>query len=368
MKGAKDLKHPSNEAVFAPNIKWDMGTAYDFFISLEVLHEPETYGLRPSWAAGVRSRLPATERKFLEEVQPFIWPYHVVYNLPSPKDATAVLWALRRLPPAQRPQTLVIGPETKAEVAQVLKRVADQRRWDERDVEDFKRGVQEHKRAQVQKILPRFLKWWVQPEAFGELYLSALQAYYQVFFADEEKRLLPYLQRGLTGAQELAKRLSPAELLVELSQGVHFETTLKVSELILIPVFWSTPLVIFPQIGPDQRLFMFGVRPAEVSLIPGEMIPDTMLRALKALADPTRLRILRYLTQESLTPAQLARRLRLRAPTVTHHLNALRLAGLVHLTLEPNEERRYAARLEAIRSIFDHLQGFLESTHDFQKD
>ncbi len=368
MKRSKDLKHTSNEAMFTPNIRWDVGTAYDFFISLEVLHEPEAYGLRPSWAAGVRSRLPPVERKFLEEVQPFIWPYHWVYNLTSPKDALSALWALRRLPPEQRPQVLVINPETKDEVAQLLKRVANQRRWDEKDVEDFKRAVQEHKRAQVQKILPRFLNWWAQPEAFGELVLSALQSYYQVFFADEEKRLSTYLQSGLTGAQELAKKLSPAELLVELSQGVHFETTLKTSELILVPVFWSTPLVLFTHISPDQMLFMFGVRPTEVSLIPGEIIPDTMLRALKALADPTRLRILRYLAQESLTPAQLARRLRLRAPTVTHHLNALRLAGLVHLTLEPDEERRYTARLEAIQTIFDHLQVFLKSSHDFQKD
>src|SRR5690606_25511350 len=49
-------------------IKWDIGTAYDFFISLWVLHEPEHLGLRGSWAAGVRSRLPAPERELLQRV------------------------------------------------------------------------------------------------------------------------------------------------------------------------------------------------------------------------------------------------------------------------------------------------------------
>ena len=32
-------------------ITWDLGTAYDFFISLEVLHEPSKYGIRGVWAA-----------------------------------------------------------------------------------------------------------------------------------------------------------------------------------------------------------------------------------------------------------------------------------------------------------------------------
>ena len=53
-----------------PVIEWDFGTAYELFVSLHVLHEPEYFGLRASWAAGVRSRIPAAERKLLEDVYP----------------------------------------------------------------------------------------------------------------------------------------------------------------------------------------------------------------------------------------------------------------------------------------------------------
>jgi DNA-binding transcriptional ArsR family regulator len=108
-------------------------------------------------------------------------------------------------------------------------------------------------------------------------------------------------------------------------------------------------------------LMLFGARPMDISLVPGEAIPDTMLRALKAMADPTRLKILRYLGERPYTPSQLARLLRLRAPTVTHHLNALRLAGLVHLTLEGEGERMYQARQEAIDGTFSTLKEFLEA-------
>jgi len=97
----------------------------------------------------------------------------------------------------------------------------------------------------------------------------------------------------------------------------------------------------------------FGARPADASLIPGEVVPDRLLQALKALADPTRLRILRYLAQEPLTQAELARRLRLRPPTVTHHLHALRVAGLVHIMLQKvkDDNNRYMARQEAIQEL-----------------
>jgi DNA-binding transcriptional ArsR family regulator len=91
------------------------------------------------------------------------------------------------------------------------------------------------------------------------------------------------------------------------------------------------------------------------------MVPEAMLRSLKALSDPTRLRILNYLSLEPHAPAQLARRLRLRAPTVTHHLKALRSAGLVQLTVgEGKDEGRYAARSEALAATFASLERFLE--------
>jgi DNA-binding transcriptional ArsR family regulator len=73
---------------------------------------------------------------------------------------------------------------------------------------------------------------------------------------------------------------------------------------------------------------------------------------------------MRYLVQETLTPSELSRRLRLRAPTVTHHLSALRLAGLVHLTLQPDGERRYTARLEGLQATCVSLTDFLEADRD----
>ena len=81
-----------------PALLWEMGTGYELFISLTVLHGPEYYGVRASWAAGIRSRIPAPERKFLEEVVPFLpFPLGWVHNLPEPRDSISALWALRQI-------------------------------------------------------------------------------------------------------------------------------------------------------------------------------------------------------------------------------------------------------------------------------
>jgi len=43
-----------------------------------------------------------------------------------------------------------------------------------------------------------------------------------------------------------------------------------------------------------------------------------------------------------------------------HHLNALRLAGLVHVELEAEGEKRYTSRVEVAKDTFAALQYFLE--------
>jgi DNA-binding transcriptional ArsR family regulator len=52
--------------------------------------------------------------------------------------------------------------------------------------------------------------------------------------------------------------------------------------------------------------------------------------------------------------------LRLRAPTVTHHLHSLRLAGLVRFVMRGKHERLYFARIESVKQTYALLKTFLE--------
>jgi DNA-binding transcriptional ArsR family regulator len=349
----------------APQLIWDLGTAYDLFISLIILHDPAAFGVRAAWAAGMRSRLPTAEREFLEQAhETFHAPLHWIHHLPYPKDGRAALHALEYIPPSERLPALALSPETPPEMTALLQEVAARRDWDEADREALRAILVEHwpkKRHASAKTLADVLTWWSRPDEFGELVLDSLRAYYEVFFAEEEQRIRPALQTALEEAQELAGQLDLPALLEELSQGVRFTALPEVSELALAPSYWSDPFVFYHLVSADRMLILFGARPEDASLVPGEVVPDALLQALRALADPTRLRILRYLMDERLTPTQLAHRLRLRAPTVVHHLTALRTARLVQLTIgEEKKEVRYAARTETIQATFAALREFLE--------
>jgi len=348
-------------------LEWDSGTAYDFFASLHVVHEPDKYGLRGPWAAGVRSRLPNAERELLQQAIDTIWPFHWVYQLPRPKDASIALEVLEDMIPAERFFTLSTTPYMTEPMQEVLQNVMVRQSWSDQDVETLKTCYEEdgHKgkiKASHDKKIRQILDLWTDAAATGEGLLVALNAYYTEFFAEEERRIRPALAASLERAQALAEKLPLLELLDELSQGIQFEEDkLKMDELVLVPSYWATPLVLFSQIHSRKELFMYGARPADASLVPGEQVPDLLYQTLRALADPTRLRILRYLSDEPLTPAELSRRLRLRAPTVIHHLQALRLARLVHLTLGHDEGKRYAARPGALEATWTMLTDFISS-------
>jgi DNA-binding transcriptional ArsR family regulator len=365
-----------SQANASPTIEWDFGSAYELFASLHVLHHPDHFGLRPSWAAGVRSRIPPAERKFMEDMYPILGvPLQWIHDLPAPKDAISALWALKQVPPAQRMIQLQRLDEpahegaTAEETARIkqfhetLLRIAAEGAWTPEDAEFFVK-IFKHKNEGVKReAIERALDWWSRPKEMGEIMFSALQAYYQAFFEEEEKRITPYLRAGLEHAQELASRLPLNELFLELSQGVQLGDEFTASKFVFAPAFWTTPLIFFEKLDADTQLIVFGTRPANVSAVPGETIPDGLVRSLKALADPTRLKILFYLSRESLTPSELARKLQLRAPTVIHHLNDLRLASMVELSME-HGEKRYAIRKQALGATFDHLSAFLQGSSE----
>jgi DNA-binding transcriptional ArsR family regulator len=344
-----------------PTILWDLGTAYDLFISVTVLHQPDRFGLRASWAAGVRSRVPAPYRQVLEDAYDlFGIPVAWLYRLPAPKDAATALHALEELPAAERLPALALSPDLAPETARALQSVYERRSWDDAALDTLRAAYQHRSRPIRPRTLVNMLEWWSRPDDFGERYLAAMQSYQSVFFNEEEQRITPVLASAQAEAQRQAEKLDFPRLVEALSQGVQIAILSESAQVVLAPSYWTTPLVIYEQVSPGCMLMLYGGRPAHMTLVPGEMVPDAMLRALKALSDPTRLRILRYLSDQPQTSSQLSRLLRLRTPTMTHHMHALRLAGLVHLSVDEQGERRYSIRAEAVEGTFIALKHFLE--------
>jgi DNA-binding transcriptional ArsR family regulator len=342
------------------NLHWDPGTAYDFFISLYVLHHAADFGLRPSWAAGVRQRLSASNREFLEKVYSYTSaPLGWINALPDSKDAAVALRMLKGLAPASRLPALTLPDEFTPAERSALAGIAQRGAWTAQEYEALGNSFQRTGRKIKASGLENALNLWTKLDSSGERLLSALEEYHSAFFAEEETRLRPALEAGLAHSKEQAGRLSVEALVEELSHGVHFEGLSAARELTLVPSYWSTPFIFHGGTGAGKMLIVFGCRPEFQSVAPGADA-DLLVSALKSLSDPTRLRILRFLSEKACTPTELAHLLRLRPPTVVHHLRLLRLAKLVTVHVGENNEKCYAARLESLEDIFTSTRDFIQ--------
>jgi DNA-binding transcriptional ArsR family regulator len=97
------------------------------------------------------------------------------------------------------------------------------------------------------------------------------------------------------------------------------------------------------------------------------MFSDAVLdRALHAIADPTRRRILQVLKEGkhsevkpgSLCGGDIEERIRLSQPTISHHMAILTKAGLVEATKQ-GQWRWYRRNEKAIRQVVKNLRGKL---------
>jgi DNA-binding transcriptional ArsR family regulator len=360
-----EKKVPTPAPADAPEIRWDAGTAYDFFASLMVLHAPGEYGLRASWAAGIRSRLSPSSREFfagLTRISAIPIPW--LYDLPAPKTARAVLDIVEALDPAAILPTLTENNRMHDAGDEIFRRITARGSWTPADLEELLATDQTgdaRSKAKAPGVMEWFFDAWARPAEFGVSLRSGLREYYEVFYREEERRIAGDVERGLAHARELASRLPAAELFDELSQGIRTADLLARPVLILVPCYWCSPRIVYTKLSPDEELVLFGCRPHDASLIPGDTVPARLLLALEALSDPTRLSILRTMIAEPLTQADIARRLRLRPPTISHHLKSLRIAGLVAYIGAPGGETRYGARIQQVEETCRALKDFLRT-------
>ncbi|MGI6260188.1 MAG: ArsR/SmtB family transcription factor [Anaerolineaceae bacterium] len=341
-------------------IHWDIGTAYDLFISLRILHEPEEYNIRASWAAGVRSRVPLEHRQTLEQLTRITAvPLAFIHSLDEPKDSRALLNKIRQISPIKFLEEITIHPRTPQEIKDLFHNTSPRKKWSKEEIEllSNRRGLKDSKTAKV--VLKAFYDAWAQPEFFHERVIGAIEAYVETFFAEEEQRIRPILEEELSHARMRAGSRPLPAMLEEITSGVRLGDLGHISSITLAPTFWGSPFMFFEHLRDYELIALFGARPGTMSIIPGDIVPDALLRGMKAMADSTRLRILRYLAQEPQTAAELSRILRLRPPTVNHHLNQLRLAGMVQVFLSSSGEKKFAARYEGFDNTQDLLNRFV---------
>lgn len=124
-------------------------------------------------------------------------------------------------------------------------------------------------------------------------------------------------------------------------------------------VFWVDPFGLYDTwaLYPGQVMVSFS-EPGALLENFRQSVESTARRAA-ALADPTRLIILRMIRHFGLSNTEMARLLGVARPTVSVHARILREAGLIETVAEGRTARHYI-RPEAVRSLFADLELLLD--------
>ncbi len=149
-------------------------------------------------------------------------------------------------------------------------------------------------------------------------------------FEPIEARVARMEERDVAGRRADLGRLPLADFVEQATGGVRWVPDPGTRRLYLSPSYFTRPYnYVFG--GRDWHMFAYPLAEAALDGDRGA-VPAASVRLFKALGDESRLRILNLLASGDLYLTEIADRMGLSKPTVSHHLALLRAAGLVTIT------------------------------------
>ncbi|MEA3510792.1 MAG: metalloregulator ArsR/SmtB family transcription factor [Actinomycetota bacterium] len=124
-------------------------------------------------------------------------------------------------------------------------------------------------------------------------------------------------------------------------------------------VFWAEPFGLSSAFVWAPGMLAISFAPDGIDLEYSTTVRDDLISKLKALADPTRMGILRMIRLFDFDNTQIARYLNLSRPTVSVHAKILSEAGLITTTRE-GRQARHAFHPDAVRRLCDDLLRYLD--------
>jgi DNA-binding transcriptional ArsR family regulator len=349
-------------------LEWDLGTAYDLLMSANTLMSPREHGIPAPWAAGVRKRLSGPRQHDFKEFygSPYSYaaytPIHLLLQMDAPKNAKQFLDFVEGIPADEFSRQMHLPLVSNEVIAGITNRALRGERIKEREIDSYRRGIvrlgaSSGSSADVRRLFAQL----ADPASTKERWLGVMREYYSAFFAEEEKRERPALERMLREAQKLAERISVRDMVERVSHGFTLSEDIDLSRLILVPSLWLHPFTMRVEMAEKELLVVWGALPAGYKLVPGEQVPDGAMLVLRALGDPTRLRLLRLIAAEPRSLQSLAQEVKLSLPTVSHHIRELRGAGLIRLEeAGRGRESKYAVRWPSAEQAFRELEEFVQ--------
>ncbi len=180
------------------------------------------------------------------------------------------------------------------------------------------------------------------------------------YFRYVDPAILTGLAADATARRALLKVTAPDVVVEAATSGVYLEPVPGLDWVLLVPQYHYRPWNL-TQVYKRSRLFQYAVD----TLPSGPDEPPPGLRRMtRALADDTRLRLLRFLATGPQSFGAIVAWAGIPKSTVHYHLVALRAAGLVRIHDAGHGNDTFSLRSSAITALSHHLVAFLHMADD----
>ncbi|CAM2782091.1 ArsR family transcriptional regulator [Paenibacillus sediminis] len=184
-------------------------------------------------------------------------------------------------------------------------------------------------------------------------YVPLLHLWYENYFRHVESSITALIEEDASEKKSLLHKMDPEPLIEYASGGVVIEPNPSIREVVLFPTVHIRPINMY-SFCEEMLLIQYPVDVAESN---EEEPPKVLLRLTHALAEPDRLRLLRYVADEPKSLTDMIRDLNKPEEMLIHHLLMLRAAGLLRTHLTHGDVEKFSIRPDGAAE----LQMFLET-------
>jgi DNA-binding transcriptional ArsR family regulator len=355
--GSRHRPPERQEDPYAALVRVHHSPAYDLLVSLRALYNPRTYDAARAWT---RQASAALSDDFHRRARFFFAGFD-----------TALGYGGARLIPS-----LPIGAEPKQLIAMLRKTDSGElaiRMLDTGDTSDKVLAIfREHlevgvTKSQLDRALRGLPAEWTRrcrriladPGGVAREYIELLSEYLELVFGAEVPFVASATAAAAGKARQLLDALPTVDAIERLTGGYTLGAELDLASITVAPSLFVYP---FMSARVDERareaLVIYGVASDAFSRNDPLHVDPTLTRMLKALADPSRLRIVRLVADKPMFGPEIVAALALSQPTVHHHIAQLRAARLVR------QERakggmRYSLRRESLDAYLTELKALI---------
>ncbi|MGZ9584196.1 ArsR/SmtB family transcription factor [Paenibacillus marinisediminis] len=191
-------------------------------------------------------------------------------------------------------------------------------------------------------------------ERMMTMYIPALRMWYESYFEASISEWEQSLIHDANEKMQLWRKMNPKEIIEVATNGVVFESSDPLHEVVLAPMWHYRPLnntCMFK----GRSLLLYAVDLLETD---EEAPPLALKRMITALSDDKRLRILRFIAHQPATFAELLDHIQLGRSQLKHHLVILRSAGYLRTSWSGNVES-ISLRQEGFSDLSVFLEDYL---------